>query len=128
MTTQVNENDPATIDDGAIAVSRVHSREYVAIKAYAEAVKEVLEDFSANQYTREAGPSLLVSEKTAQSLYDELFLMGFRFGGTEDPPCDPPALKTQPVVVESTPSSTKIHKINPECCGPWFVESSDEHA
>jgi hypothetical protein len=128
MTMQVNENRPATIIDDSLRVSRPKNSDDVAIDVCAGVVMQVVDDFSANRFTVQGELSLRLSKETAQSLYDELFLMGFRFSGTGEQLSDPPALKAQPVVAESTPSSTKIRGINPECCGPWFVESSDEHA
>lgn len=113
---------------GSMVVSRVENSEDVAITAYAEAVRQVLQEFSVNQFTQQVEPSLRVTRETAQSLYDELFVMGFRISGTESRRNASVRLVTEPVAAESPPSFAKIRGVNPACDGQWLVESSDEHA
>jgi hypothetical protein len=128
MSIEVGDDGPVSVVHGSMMVSRVQNSEDVAITAYAEAVRQVLQEFSVNQFTQQVEPLLRVTRETAQSLYDELFMMGFRFSEAESRRNAYVRLVTEPVAAESPPSSTKIRGVNPACDSQWFVESSDEHA
>jgi hypothetical protein len=128
MSMEVRDSGPADVVHGSMVVSRVQNSEDVAITAYAESVRQVLQEFSVNQFNQQVEPSLRVTRETAQSLYDELFVMGFRFSGTEKRRNASVQLVTETVVAESPPSTPDILAVNPACARQWFVESSDEHA
>jgi hypothetical protein len=128
MSNRVPENVPASVVHGSMVVLPAKNSEDVSVAVQLHALKQVLCEVSLNQPTHQAEPSFQVTRETAQSLYDELFVMGFRFSGAEGRRKDTIKSEVEPAVEQSLPSSTKIRGINPECCGAWMVESSDEHA
>ena len=66
---------------GSVSVSRIEDSLDVAISMHCNGVNLVRHRFNAIQSKFACDPSLRITDETAQTLYDQLFEMGFRFRG-----------------------------------------------